>query len=106
MGVKFGLTDRDIQAIEGIFSKFPEVETVCIFGSRAKGSFKAGSDVDLAIMNKGLNNKTLLRLKNEFEESNLPYVIDLVNFHSLTNAEFIDHIKRMGIVFYQKQDVS
>jgi len=101
---KYGLTDRDIQSIHGILRKYPEVLLVHIFGSRAKGSSKPGSDVDLAIMNKGINSNTLLKLKNNFEESSLPYKVDLVDFNTLTNQNFVDHIKRVGTIFYQRED--
>jgi predicted nucleotidyltransferase len=76
---------------------------VHIFGSRAKGTSKPGSDIDLAIMNRLPDIKVLLRLKNDFEESSLPYKVDLVDFHTLTNQNFIDHIKRVGEVFYQRE---
>ena len=59
---KFGLTERDMQTIQDIFNKYPEVEVVHIFGSRAKGTFKIGSDVDLALMNTGINDKIIRKL--------------------------------------------
>ena len=100
----YGLTDRDIKTILSVFNQYTEVLLVHIFGSRAKGAAKAGSDVDLAIMNKGVDSKTLLKLNNDFEESTLPYKVDLVNFHTLTNPDFIDHIRRVGVFFYQRDD--
>ncbi|MDP3434254.1 MAG: type I restriction endonuclease [Bacteroidota bacterium] len=101
---KFGLTDRDIQTIHGIFCKYPEVLLIHIFGSRAKGTSKPGSDIDFAIMNRLPDIKVLLRLKNDFEESSLPYKVDLVDFQTLTNQNFIDHIKMVGEVFYQREN--
>jgi len=100
----YGLNDRDIKTIHGIFNQYPEVLLVNIFGSRAKGLSKPGSDVDLAIMNEGINSKTLLKLNNDFEESTLPYKVDLVDFNTLTNQSFVDHIKRVGTIFYQRED--
>ena len=100
---KYGLTDRDIQTINDILHKYPEVLLVNIFGSRAKGTCKPGSDIDLSIMNRGTNSTTLHKLKNDFEESSLPYKVDLVDFHTLTNPYFAEHIKRVGIIFYQRE---
>ncbi len=100
---KYGLTDRDIQTINDILHKYPEVLLVHIFGSRAKGTSKPGSDIDLSIMNRGTNSNTLHKLKNDFEESSLPYKVDLVDFHTLTNPYFAEHIKRVGIIFYQRE---
>ena len=100
----YGLNDRDIKTIHAIFNQYPEVLVVHIFGSRAKGTCKTGSDIDLAIMNKGIEIRTLLKINNDFEESSLPYKIDLVDFNTLTNSDFINHIQRIGAIFYQRED--
>lgn len=42
-------------------------------------------------------------LNNEFEESSLIYKVDLVDFHTLSNPDFIDHIERVGVVFYRRE---
>ncbi len=98
---KYGLTERDMKTIISIFNSYPEVRQVNLFGSRAKGNYRFGSDVDLAIMNKGVNAKTLTKLRIEFEDSSLPYKIDLVDFTKLKKQEFIDHIQRVGVPFYR-----
>ena len=74
-----------------------------LFGSRAKGNYRLGSDVDLAIMNKGVDVKRLNKLKSNFEESSLPYKVDLVNFTRLEKQEFIEHIQRVGVPFYRNR---
>jgi len=102
---KFGLTERDMKTIRSVFESFPEVKTVHLFGSRAKGNYRLGSDVDLAIMDKGVNSTTLSRLIWEFEESSLPYNIDLVDFTKLTKQEFIEHINRVGVPFYRQGEM-
>ncbi len=99
----FGLTERDMKTITGILNKFTEVDVVNIFGSRAKGTFKEGSDIDLVIMNKSVSEKTLKKIQLEFEDSSLPYTVDLVCFDKLHQQEFIDHINRISILFYKKQ---
>ncbi len=96
-----GLSERDLNTIFSILKKYDEVTTVYIFGSRAKGNYKPGSDIDLAIMNEPVADKTLLQIKNDFEESSLPYQVDLVYFKAITNPEFIAHIERVGKVFYE-----
>jgi len=99
---KYGLSDRDMQTLYDILYKYPEVLLVNIFGSRAKGTSKPGSDTDLAIMNKGTSSQTLLRLKSDLEECSLPYKVDLIDFHTLTNPDFMDHIIRVGTIFFQR----
>lgn len=102
---KFGLTERDMKTIRSVFKSFPEVKTVNLFGSRAKGNYRVGSDVDLAIMNRGVDSTTLSRIIGKFEESSLPYNIDLIDFTKLTKQDFIDHINRVGIPFFKQGEM-
>lgn len=99
-----GLAERDIRTIHAIFRKYPEVSVVHLFGSRAQGTHKKGSDVDLAIMNTGASMETVCRIKGELEESSLPYLIDLVNYPEVKHREFREHIESVGIEFYKKGD--
>jgi predicted nucleotidyltransferase len=57
----------------GNFKKYPDVKSVLIFGSGARGKYKQGSDIDLAIMNNGVNDKLISKIKSDFQESSLPY---------------------------------
>jgi predicted nucleotidyltransferase len=52
--VRYGLKDLDIQKIQSVFTQFPEIQKVIIYGSRAKGNFKMGSDIDLTIVGENL----------------------------------------------------
>jgi predicted nucleotidyltransferase len=87
-----------------ILIKYPEVTEVHIFGSRATGNYKPGSDIDLAIVNTGVSDKTIQHLKAEFGDSSLPYRVDLVNLHETNHPELKEHIHRAGVVFYRKDD--
>jgi predicted nucleotidyltransferase len=98
----FGLSERDMNTIQNIFTKYPDVKEVFLFGSRAKGNYHSGSDIDLAIMNDGLNPQTILSLTSDFEESSLPYKVDLVDFHAIKTLDFIEHIKRVGLNIYKR----
>jgi predicted nucleotidyltransferase len=99
---QFGLTERDMKTIQNIFMKYADVNEVHLFGSRAKGNFNAGSDIDLVIMNDGLPPKTISLMAADFEESSLPYYVDLADFHAIKALELIDHIKRVGVLFYKR----
>ena len=99
---KYGLTDRDIKTLQDIFRKYTEVKEVHLFGSRAKGNYKTGSDIDLAVMNEGVKSKTITKLVVDFEESSLPFTVDLINFPTLKHTDLIDHINRVGTIFYKR----
>lgn len=97
-----GLSERDMRTIGGILRKYPDVRQVYLFGSRAKGSFKAGSDIDLAIMNDGIRENTIRDLQIDFEESSLPYFVDIVYFPTLAHPGLKEQILRVGVLFYER----
>lgn len=100
--MKFGLAEEDIEMINAVFSRFPQVEEVLIFGSRAKGNYKKGSDIDLAIKGKEINTRLVSKIHGILEEEiPLPYKFDVVNYATISNPAFIDHINRVGVIFYQ-----
>jgi len=92
----YGLNEQDEQTIFGIFKKYPEVENVLIFGSRAKGVFHNGSDIDLAIDGDHVTFKTLQQIKSDFEESSLPYRVDLFDMQRIEHVALKEHIQRVG----------
>jgi uncharacterized protein len=95
-----GLNQRDTETLKSIFVKYPSVKEVLIFGSRAKGNFTSGSDIDLAIMNKGVTKDTLMKLKADFEESSLPYFVEVVYYPAIEHTDLKEHIDRVGIALY------
>lgn len=100
---KFGLLDTDMEAIVSVLSRQPKVNEAIIFGSRAKGNFKNGSDVDIALKGKDLDFDTISRISYLLnEETNMPYKFDVLNYHSTDEPALIDHIDRVGIEFYRR----
>lgn len=99
--MKFGLSEITIQEIMAILARSPHVEKAILYGSRALGTHKNGSDVDLALFGETLKQHDLLTLIDAFEESDTPYKIDLCLYSKIENHNLKDHIKRVGIVFYQ-----
>ncbi len=92
-----GLTETDINLIAAAIAQFPEIEDALIFGSRAKGSYKKASDVDLAVKGRHVSNETIKRLNFVLnEELPLPYFFDVVHYESLENQLLVEHIDRAG----------
>ncbi len=100
--MKFGLKEKTIQNINSVFSQYPLIEQVILYGSRAKGNYKNGSDIDLTIVDQGLTYSDLLRLENQLDDLLLPYYIDLSLLRKLTTPSLLEHIQRVGLVFYEK----
>jgi len=99
----YGLIERDMKYILEAVSKYPEIEEVIIFGSRAIGNYKKGSDVDIALKGQEINRKTVIRLSNDLnEEYPLPYFFDVLNYNEITNEELKEHIDNIGKVIYKK----
>ena len=101
MDSKFGLKQTDLDAIISILEKYSDIESAVIFGSRAKGNHKNGSDVDIALKGQHLNLDIIHQISYWLnEESLMPYKFDILNYHTITNQVLMDHIDRAGIEFY------
>lgn len=100
---KFGLLDADIHVIVSILSKQSKVDAAYIFGSRAKGNFKNGSDIDLALKGRDLDFNNLSQISYELnEETKMPYKFDLLNYHTIQEPALQDQIDRVGIELYNR----
>lgn len=99
---RFGLTEATIEKIGGVLSRHPQVERAVLYGSRAKGNYKHGSDIDLTLFGEKLDSSILGQISWELDDLLLPYMIDLSLFSKLTHQELIEHIQRAGITFYER----
>jgi len=100
--MNWGLTDAAVTEIRSVLIHYPEVERAMLYGSRAKGNCKPGSDIDLTLMGSDLTLETLARIQSELEAGALPYQIDLSILSQISHPELLDHIKRVGVVFYER----
>ncbi|PKL37258.1 MAG: hypothetical protein CVV44_16625 [Spirochaetae bacterium HGW-Spirochaetae-1] len=103
---KYGLKQEHIDAICRCFIPYPAIEQVILYGSRAKGNFKNGSDIDLAIIGADMTFTDLLNLETMLDDLLLPYKIDVSLKKNIDNADLLDHIERVGKLFYQRDAVS
>lgn len=104
MSGKFGLTERTLSRLTALFQAYPEIEQVIIYGSRAKGTHRAGSDIDLTLVGEQITPETLNRLFGELQDSDIPYLVDLSIYSQLTHPDLLKHIQQVGQVLYQKQE--
>lgn len=99
---KFGLSKEIIEKLKVVFNKNLFIDKVIIYGSRAKGSFKNGSDIDLTLIGQNLSTTDLFKIENDLDDLLLPYKIDLSVFHHIDNVDLVDHINRVGIEFFKR----
>ncbi len=99
--MKYGLEDEILNKIGKIFQSTPEIDEVVLFGSRAMGNFKNGSDIDLTLKGK-LNLEIMNCIRIQLDELLLPYTFDLCSWSQIQNTDLIEHIRRHGVVIYAK----
>lgn len=98
-----GLTTKEIETIRNYAKKFDDIEEIRVFGSRALGSYKEGSDVDLVICGDRADRKVATDLKFEIEEESfLPYFFDVVSYKDINITELKEHIDKFGVLIYSK----
>lgn len=98
----FGLSDIVIDDLKGVFKQYPNIEEVRIFGSRAKGNYSEGSDIDLALIGEGLTFNTIMDINIKIEDLELLYKVDILNYMEKRGTPIGDHIDRVGQLFYKK----
>jgi predicted nucleotidyltransferase len=101
-----GLTDETVNRIRSVLARFPEVQKAVLYGSRAKGNYKRGSDIDLTLFGSGLNTNVLSQINSGLDDLLLPHKIDTSIFAKISHADLIEHIRRVGVVFYEKQSAT
>jgi predicted nucleotidyltransferase len=100
-----GLEPGDIKKIRKVFSAFKEIDIAKIYGSRAKGTFRPASDIDVCLFGEHLNLTILHEIEFQIDDLLLPFKFDLSIYHQISNPDFKDHINRVGKIFYKK-DIS
>jgi len=103
----FGITEKSYKLLVNTIFKYFEVEDVLVFGSRAKGNFKKGSDIDLAIKGKRCNERIAMNIKGYVnEELPIPYHIDIVFYDGLKDSDLKEHIDRVGVRLFEAERIS
>ena len=80
-----------------------QVEQAILYGSRAVGTYRNGSDIDLTLYGEALTFSTLNKIINDLDSLDLPFTIDLSIFTNISDPDIIDHIRRVGVTFYKRQ---
>ena len=105
--MEFGLKDSEINALRETLASIPEVEEAIIYGSRARGTNRISSDIDITLKGRNLTYIQLALLDAKIDDLYLPYFVDLSLFSMLKNEDLIESIAREGKVLYRNEsDIS
>lgn len=100
----FGLSVATLDKLNNVFARHEAIESVLIYGSRAKGNYRAGSDIDLTIKGSEIPFAEFMQIEDQIDDLMLPYTVDLSQYRQLGNAELIAHIDRVGVEIYAKEE--
>ena len=100
MNNNFGLPERTIKEILEYFKRKEDIEKVLIFGSRAKGGYNNGSDIDFTVFTPKTD--IISTIADELDELQTPYKFDVVNYNTLSDEKLKNSIDSDGLVFYEK----
>lgn len=98
-----GLSCGEMDRMQSIFSNEPLISKIILYGSRAKGTHRPGSDIDLAIKGRGLTTGWLMDVSLKIDDLLLPYEVDLSIFEHIDNPDLIEHINRVGKVIFSNE---
>jgi len=97
-----GLSQRSIDTMHNVFRKYKSLKKVILYGSRAMGNYKNGSDIDITFeVDEDFTEFDLLHISGELDESDLPYFVDCSIFSKINDPELKSHITRVGNVLYE-----
>lgn len=96
MSARFGLPGHVVEQLCKVFQGYPEIERVLVYGSRAKGNYRPGSDIDLSLIAPAMAFEVLLQIENRIDDLLLPWMVDLSLLHQVDNPDLVEHINRVG----------
>ena len=96
-----GLTNEEMQKLVAVLSTQPNIEKAIVYGSRAMGTNRKFSDVDMTLVGKNLSHSDLNQVALKIDNLLLPYEFDLSLYSSLTNKNLLEHIRRVCKVIYE-----
>lgn len=98
----FGLPPTTMEKLNSVFAQHAAIDSVLIYGSRAKGNYRAGSDIDLTIKGDEIPFAEFMQIEDQIDDLMLPYTVDLSQYRQLENTDLIAHIDRVGVTIYDK----
>jgi predicted nucleotidyltransferase len=99
-----GLPIRTLNEIASLLGAHSGIKKAVLYGSRAKGNYRTGSDIDIALFtDETFCFRDLSRLTGEFDDSSMPYFVDVCVYDKLTSTDLKAHIDRVGQALWERQ---
>jgi predicted nucleotidyltransferase len=105
IAAQLGLPAITLDKLNSVFKQHRSIKQVLVYGSRAKGNYRHGSDIDLTIKGDVIDFAELMQIEDQIDDLFLPYTLDLSQYRQLGNAGFVDHIDRVGVLIYDRDQV-
>jgi predicted nucleotidyltransferase len=99
----FGLDFSTVSKIRGVLKNISKIDKAILYGSRAMGSYRSGSDIDLTFKGEKIGLNDLLQFESEIDDLMTPYSFDVSVFSQIENQQLIGHIDRVGVIFYERE---
>lgn len=100
----FGISEKSLQLILQTLEEYSDVEEAYIFGSRAKGNYRLGSDIDIAIKTLHPDVGIAWSISGILNERlPIPYKVDVVDYTTLIHTDLKKHIDRFGKILFSRQ---
>ncbi|MGH0053474.1 MAG: nucleotidyltransferase family protein [Sphaerochaetaceae bacterium] len=99
----FGLSPEILQQLDAVFHAYARITSVVLYGSRAKGTYHAGSDIDITIKGMHITDSLVGKIEEDIDELLLPYTFDISSWEQIDNPELLAHIERVGVVIYERE---
>jgi predicted nucleotidyltransferase len=103
LALEIGISETNLEEIRDFAMKYPTIEKIVLYGSRAKGNFRPGSDLDMVLIGDELKLKDQLSFWSDLDDSYQPYLFDVAILSHIKNESLLDHIQRVGKVIYKKK---
>ena len=100
--LQYGLRNDDIAVVQSVFKAYPQIEKAILYGSRAMGTQRNSSDIDITLVGANLSLTVLHRIASDLDDLMLPYKIDLSIQSKIQDSDLLAHINRVGKVFFQR----
>lgn len=103
MNNNFGIYDNSYDIMLSTFSNYSEIKKAVIFGSRAMGNYKKGSDIDVAIFGDDITYNIISDINSKLNDQlPVPYFFDVVDFNSISNDDLKKHVVEEGVVVFER----